>query len=327
MNKLTDTELHEIALSIELIRANKLNILEVVKEQVEIEIKRKKMAEVSSAVELFLKDKADMGNAATSMRTLRSIVLRFASIFDGRLLDEVTHNEIKQWITSMGLATRTKNGYLKEVKNLYNWSIREGYAGVNPTQRIATYRHSVEELEAKEEAKEILTVQEVQAMFDYAYNNCPQTVPRMAIQLYAGTRPERESASIGWENVSLSDSYIHIPASKAKDRRERLVKVCPKLHDILAWAFENKMDIQCPSWDRNWNSIKNSIGLLGKWPNSCTRHTFASYSLMEYGYEWTKEAMGHGNYDMLFKHYRTLVFPEEANQFFNVSENLTAKVA
>ena len=327
MTELTNTEQHEVALAIELIRANQLSLLDAVKEQVELETRRKRMAEVSSAVELFLKDKADMGNAATSMKTLRSIILRFASVFDGRLLDEVTHNEIKQWVASLGLATRTKNGYLKEVKNLYNWSIREGMAEVNPTQRIASYKHSVEELEVKEEAKEILTVEEVEAMFKFALAECPDTVPRMAIQLYAGTRPERESASIEWTNVCLVNRHIHIPASKAKDRRERLIKICPKLHDILSWAFGESMDIQCPSWEGKWNSIKNSIGLLGQWPNSCTRHTFASYSLMEYGFDWTKDAMGHGNYDMLFKHYRTLVFPEESAEYFSTENNLIAKVA
>jgi len=327
MTELTNTEQHEVALAIGLVRANKLSLLDAVKEQVEIEVKRKKMAEVSPAVELFLKDKADTGNAATSMKTLRSIILRFALVFDGRLLDEVTHNEIKQWISGLGLATRTKNGYLKEVKNLYNWSIREGMAEVNPTQRIATYRHSVEELEAREEAKEILTVEEVDTMFKFAREECYDALPRMAIQLYAGTRPERESASIEWSNICLSNKRIHIPASKAKDRRERLIKICPKLDDILSVAFSRNMDIQCPSWTGKWNSIKNSIGLLGQWPNSCTRHTFASYSLMEYGMDWTKEAMGHGNYDMLFKHYRTLVFPEEANRYFNEADKLMTRVA
>jgi len=290
-------------------------------------VKRKKMAEVSPAVELFLKDKADTGNAATSMKTLRSIVLRFASVFDGRLLDEVTHNEVKQWVTVLGVATRTKNGYVKEVRNLYNWCIREGMAEVNPTYRIATYKHSIEELEAKEEAKEILTVEEVNTMFKFALKECPDTIPRMAIQLYAGTRPERESASIGWGNISLSDNRIHIPASKAKDRRERLVKTCPRLHDTLVWAFGNNMDIQCHNWDSKWNSIKNSVGLLGQWPNSCTRHTFASYSLMEHGADCVKEALGHGNYDMLFKHYRTLVLPEESAEYFNTENNLVLKAA
>ena len=264
MTELTNTEQHEVALAIGLVRANKLSLLDAVKEQVEIEAKRKRMAEVSPAVELFLKDKADTGNAATSMKTLRSIISRFALVFDGRLLDEVTHNEIKQWISGLGLATRTKNGYVKEVKNLYNWSIQEGYAEVNPTTRIATYRPSVEELEAKEEAKEILTVAEVDTMTKYVMDNCPDAMPRMAIQLYSGTRPERESASIEMGNIYLDDGLLHVPASKAKDRKERFVKMSDKLVGIVKWAKGNNLNLQAANWDSKWSAIKNSVGLLGQ---------------------------------------------------------------
>jgi integrase len=314
--KITDKELHEYCLALKLIRPLKLSLLDVVTEQVELEKRRQKMAEVSSAVELFLKDKADMGNAATSMRTLRSIILRFAKVFDGRLLDEVTHSEIKEWVKSMGLATRTKNGYVKEVKNLYNWSIQEGYAEINPTVRIAAYRPSVDELEAKEEAKEILTVSEVDTMTKYVMDNCPDAMPRMAIQLYGGTRPERESASIEMDNIYMDDGLLHVPASKAKDRKERFVKMSDKLMGIVRWAKENNLSLQARDWNNKWSAVKNSVGLLGQWPNSCTRHTFASYNLAKFGAEPTKEALGHGSYDMLFQHYRTLVRPAEAETYF-----------
>lgn len=325
--KYTERELHEAALALGLVREHGLNLLDAVKEQVRVETARKKMAEVNSAVELFLKDKADMGNATTSMRTLRSIIKRFAKVFDGRLLDEVTHNEIKQWIKSLGLATRTKNGYLKEVKNLYNWSLKEGFTETNPTTRISTYRPSVEELEAKEKAKEILTLDEVSTMYRYAMENCPDMVPRMSIMLYAGTRPERESASLGWDNVYFDEGFVHVPASKAKDRKERFAPLNEKLRGILKWAFENNLDIQASNWESKWSAIKNETGLLGQWPNSCTRHTFASYSLVAFGPESTKTALGHGSYDMLFQHYRTLVFPAEADNYFNAENNFMRLVA
>ena len=312
----SDREEHEVALALHLIRENKMNLLDAVKEQVEVEKRRQKMAEVSSAVELFLNDKQDMGNAETTMKTLRSIVLRFACQFDGRMMGEVTHQEIKEWIKSLGVATRTKNGYLKEVKSLYNWAIKEGYSEENPTRRIDRYRHTVEELEAKESAKEILTTGEVETMTQYVMRNCPDAMPRMAIQLYAGTRPERESASIEMSNVLMDDGLIHVPASKAKDRKERLIKMSDKLWGVMKWAKGNDIPLQPRDWDRKWSAIKDSVGLLGCWPNSCTRHTFASYNLSKFGAERTRESLGHGNYDMLFQHYRTLVHPSEAEKYF-----------
>ena len=308
----------EAALAVDLAREHDLSILDMVQEQVRIERARKKMAEVNSAVELFLKDKADMGNAPTTMKNMRSIVKRFSVSFDGRLLDEVTHVEIKEWIKSYHFGTTTKNNYRKEVKNLYNWAIREGMAASNPTARMSAYRHSIEELEAKEEAKEILTVNETRLMFADARMRCPDALPRLAIMFYAGTRPERESASITWDNIYMDDRILHVPASKAKDRRERYIKMCEQLVNCLAHCKQNNLQLPVKGWDSKWADMKDNLGLLGCWPNSCNRHTFASYSIAKYGEELTKNSLGHGNYEMLFKHYRTLVLPREADEYFNL---------
>lgn len=323
----TDKERMECLLALDIAREADLNILDMVKQQARVEQRRKKMAEVSSAVELFLKDKEDMGIASTSLRTLRSIIKRFATSFDGRLLDEVTHTEIKQWLTTKGLSTRSKNGYLKEVKNLYNWSMREGKAHTNPANRISTYLPSVKELEAKEEAKEILTIPETRLLLKTAMEEFPRTVPRLSIMLFAGVRPDREAANITWDNLYMADRVVHVPASKAKDRRERFVKMCEQLVNCLDWSRRNGLALPVESWDSQWSELKNRLGLLGQWPNSCTRHTFASYSLMKYGEESTKDALGHGSYDMLFKHYRTLVFPNEAEEYFNLWEECQQAVA
>ena len=312
----TNKEQLECLLALDMARENNLSVLDMVREQCQIEGDRKRMAEVNSAVELFLKDKADMGIAKTSLRTLRSIVSRFAVVFDGRLLDEVTHSEIKQWVQDIGLATRTKNGYVKEVKNLYNWCVREGIANTNPTARISAYRPSIEELEAKENAKEILTVKEVRTLFANADG---AVLPRLAIMLYAGTRPERESASLTWDNIYMDDGILHVPASKAKDRRERYIKMCEQLVNWLAYCKQHNLTLPVQNWDAQWAELKDTLGLLGRWPNSCTRHTFASYNISKYGEELTKNTLGHGNYEMLFKHYRTLVHPHEAEEYFNLN--------
>lgn len=325
--KYTDKELHECALAIGMARESGLNLLDAVKEQVRAEEARKRMSEVSAVVELFLQDKAATGNAYTTMKNMRSVIYRFSETFNGRLMDEVTHSEVKEWINGRDVATTTKNNYVKEVKSLFNWAIREGMAEVNPTQRIAKYRHSISELEAKESAKEILTVNEVDTMLDWASTECPQAIPRMSIMLYAGTRPGRESESLTIDNIYMDDRIIHVPASKAKDRKERFIDICDKLYGVLGWMYQSQLDVHSEHWEPQWEDLKRSVGLGGQWPNSCTRHTFASYNLAKFGDVSTKSALGHGSYDMLFKHYRTLVRPAEADAYFNNENNFLAKAA
>ena len=53
------------------------------------------------------------------------------------------------------------------------------------------------------------------------------------------------------------------------------------------------------------------------WAQDCLRHTFASNYLPMFGAEKTIAALGHGDYDMLFGHYRALVRPEVAAEFWS----------
>jgi hypothetical protein len=55
------------------------------------------------------------------------------------------------------------------------------------------------------------------------------------------------------------------------------------------------------------------------WPSDGTRHTFASNHLVMYGEAPTIDALGHGSYDMLFKHYRVLVKKANAEEFFGLT--------
>jgi hypothetical protein len=55
------------------------------------------------------------------------------------------------------------------------------------------------------------------------------------------------------------------------------------------------------------------------------RHSFASYHLALFGAEKTIAAMGHGDYTMLFQHYRALVTKAEAERFFGlISDSVLA---
>ncbi len=48
------------------------------------------------------------------------------------------------------------------------------------------------------------------------------------------------------------------------------------------------------------------------------RHTFASNYLALYGAENTIKALGHGDYDMLFRHYREIVSEKDAQKIWDL---------
>jgi len=60
---------------------------------------------------------------------------------------------------------------------------------------------------------------------------------------------------------------------------------------------------------------RKQIELTG-WEQDCLRHTFASHYLPIYGADKTIEQLGHGDYAMLFTHYRKLISKDDAEKFW-----------
>jgi hypothetical protein len=55
------------------------------------------------------------------------------------------------------------------------------------------------------------------------------------------------------------------------------------------------------------------------WAHDCLRHTFASNYHAIYGTDKTIKQLGHGDYDMLFSHYRALVAQQQAEAFWQLT--------
>jgi hypothetical protein len=60
------------------------------------------------------------------------------------------------------------------------------------------------------------------------------------------------------------------------------------------------------------------------WHQDCMRHTFASAFYAVHGADRTIAALGHGDYDMLFQHYRRLMTKEEAEKILCITPAVVA---
>jgi hypothetical protein len=88
---------------------------------------------------------------------------------------------------------------------------------------------------------------------------------------------------------------------------------------------------------RRWEHVRAAAGLIkqvkekGKkrkqivftgWDQDCLRHTFASNFLPLFGVEETMKQLGHGDYGMLFAHYRALVTESDARMYWKLTPEL-----
>lgn len=274
---------------------------------------------IEDAVITFLADKFSSGITERSLNSLASTVNRFSEGHKGVMISDVSPRDVRNWLEGLEIATRTRNGYLTDLKNLFNWAEAEKLVRDNPCESLKKYRASEEEMVEIEGRKTILTVEETRKMMSIAVARYPQLVPRLAILLFAGLRPEREAAGQLWENIHMSERLVHVLKSKAKDRQERYIRMTDCLFNWLSWSKKRGHELPISNWRKQFDKLRSEAGLMDEWPRDATRHTFASYHLVKHGAESTKDALGHGTYDMLFMNYRTLVKPKEADEYFCIA--------
>ena len=262
-----------------------------------------------------------------SYSSLESTLERFD--YWNAALASVKKSDISSWLEAgkrrdgTPWSSKTKNNCLTDLKNFFNWCVFEDYIEASPAVHIRRFRATDAELAASEESKHILTVSEARSIMNHLQRRHPDMVARAALLLFAGRRPEREAAGVTWDDIDLQSRLVHVRASRAKDRQNRYIEMPDNLVKWLSNYRRNPDGcmggISVKAWEKRWFSAREQLGLTGdNWPHDATRHSFASYHLALNGEEATKNALGHGSYDMLFQHYRTLVKKADGEEYFQI---------
>ncbi len=279
---------------------------------------------IGEMVGLFLDDKLNEGCRDRTMSAWRSTLNRFAKGRDNHTA--VSVKEVKDWILSgknrdghpWGAVTR--NTILSDLKSFFNWAVENEYIQSNPILKIKKFKSTPEEERRKEEREEslgnILPNESVQLLLETTRRDDPEILPYVAILFFAGLRPEREATGVRWQDVLLDEGLLYVRPRKAKDRQSRYVKI---EDNLKAWASLGGK-LPPDNIRKRWATLRKKCGLFGdSWPHDAARHTFASNYLALHGADATVEALGHGDYEMLFKHYRSLVKPKDAERYFKIS--------
>jgi integrase len=115
-----------------------------------------------------------------------------------------------------------------------------------------------------------------------------------------------------------SSALIEVPALKSKTASRRFVQI----QDNLAACLEPYLDRTgnvCPQNLRKLLEADRTAAALKGWQSNALRHSFASYHLAHFK-DAAKLALelGHTKQDLLFRHYRELVKPDQAAKYWNI---------
>ena len=233
----------------------------------------------------------------------------FAKSFGKRNAHEIDRPTIEQWLSDKPWALRTKRNVQCDLRNLFKFALQRGYCALNPASEL-------EEITFDEPPPGILTVGETVKLLQAAETyNKGLMLPYTAIGLFAGLRTS-ELERLDWQEIDLAEKTIEVKAEKAKTRSRGIVEMPKNLVEWLMPYAKRIGTIAPKSPDYHFGEVRNLAGIT-KWPKNAMRHSAASYHLaMHKNAAFTANMLRHENTRTLFAHYRELVKPKDAAQYW-----------
>jgi integrase len=270
---------------------------------------------VSEVVAELLAARAADGMSQRYLGDLRVRLGRFVLSFGEEMIAGISPSRVDGWLRGLGVGAVTRNTYRRRLAVLFSFAKRRGYATENP---IA----DVERAKERETEIEILSVSEMTRLLECA---SPEMVPFWAIGAFAGLR-RAEIERLTWNEVDFEADVIEVKASKAKTASRRLVTIQPNLREWLA-PYRRCVGRVCPvNLQRKINDDRERAGLRAEWPQNALRHSFGSYHLAQFN-DAAKLALEMGNSPAtIFRHYRQLVKPKDADLYWNIHPTKRANV-
>jgi integrase len=192
----------------------------------------------------------------------------------------------------------------------FEYAQTNGYCTDNP---IAKVKKANETKEANKPVG-ILTPEQVRALLT---NAAPELVPCLAIGAFAGLRTA-EIARLDWKEINLNRKFIEVSARKSKTASRRLVTIRPNLRSWLNPIRRKQGSVIPQKLSELVKAARIGAG-IDEWPHNALRHSYTSYHLAKF-----KDAnalalqLGHTTTKMLFKHYREVVSPQEAQKYWMI---------
>lgn len=311
--------------------------------------------QIGAAFEQF---KAECGKLHLSKRHIGSIqsnIGRFVSPRSTQALSSVTRQDLIDFLEPH--KDETFNTYRRYLNIFFNWCVRLRFIEDNPVASIEAINKR--RMAKFDKPPHVLHYEDCVKLLKSTLENDPGLIRFTATCLQAGLRPEREAPQLRPGDIG---EKIHVRGRTAKDRQQRYIEIVPALKEWLALPLGNQPGdkdgplppLQGPSvgdWPiknlrKRFEAVRAKAGLIkieiktrpkkkgdgvvkvgqkitdAGWGQDCMRHTFASAYFAVYGAEKTIEALGHGDYDMLFGHYRKLMTKEEGGKILSITPDI-----
>lgn len=281
---------------------------------------------VADVLTLFLDSKRSERCSDKHVTDLKNRITRFANDFQTDTCN-VSTALVSEWLGSQGFKPANKRNSRRALSNFFSFALEKGYTDANPVKGMKKGgKVTTGEIQ-------IYTPSEFARLLESAQANFPDFLPLIALGGLAGVR-SAELMRLTWENVDLQSGFITVGKSTSKTRSRRLIPICDSLKAWLAdykdkagliWQGANEDEFH-DTQARVATATASADQKPVIWKQNGLRHSFISYRVAQCQ-DVPKVSLEAGNSpQMIFQHYRELVRPEQAAQWFSIQPQQPANV-
>lgn len=262
---------------------------------------------VSELITKFKTAKEQDGASKSYQYDLHYRLDAFAVEFGDKKVNEILTSQIDDWLRGLKVAAQTRNNFRTILRTLFEYAVSRGYAADNAVAKTGKAK-------VVRGAPEIFTPAQMRKVLE----NAPKDfVPYLAIGAFAGLR-SAEIERLDWREIDLAGKLIHVKAEKSKSGQRRLVTITDNLAAWLTPRARTSGSVISPERVRFAREETCKEAKI-EWPANVLRHSYASYHLAHHkNAAATAAELGHTSPVMLYKHYRELVRPDAAAQWWQV---------
>jgi len=276
---------------------------------------------VKKAVADYIETKRAAGRSHEHVRDLTNRLTPFGEAFCCTLA-ELKSEHVQEWLSALKVGPRSRRNYLTSIRALAAHAERKGWM---PKGGLDLSSFEREEEPLGEVA--IFTPEELQAILGACRR---EMLPFVLIGAFCGLR-HAEIARIQWGQIHFEEDphfphgWVEVKASQAKNaskmrsKARRLVPMTETLAAALKPLAKAPEVLVCP-----FQNTSNEVWKIGQasgveWKPNGLRHSYASYRLALVR-DAARVADELGNSAaMVFRHYRALVTPGQAEKWFKIS--------
>lgn len=276
-----------------------------------------------TAGQKYLKSLETRGLSIQHIRTVKYRLNKIIKAFPSRPMDSIKLEELEKFVDNYEGSARTKHHLIAVLKSLFHWA--QDHDLLSPDRITAAHRlKSPKDVPAE---PGIFTPEEMRRMLRCAVNMEPHLLWVLHVLVLGGFCGIRtaEIHRLNWSDILLDHSCVRLSQRITKTGSRRIAKIPENGVEWLRLTLRSGKVIPENVYPQNIQRymLQASTAAMVEWKHNGLRHSYVSYAMAQARNAWEVAEQVGNSPKILQAHYKGLVLPAEAEEWFSLSPETT----